>query len=97
MIQTPKLFLIDGIKHYSTINSNKYIDLSFQNKYLDKTIVQYQNNLECFYQTIKCFFKDKYLIEPFIKSNIKFDWMRYKISENCLFLIKKKKINDLKI
>jgi|MDSW01.1.fsa_nt_gb hypothetical protein len=97
IIQTPKLFLIEGIKHYSTINSNKYIDLSFQNKHLDKSIVQYQRNLLYFYETIKSFFITKYSVEPFMKSNIKFDWMRYKISENCLFFDEQKnKIHNLK-
>lgn len=97
LIQTPKLCLIDGIQQYSTINTNKYLDLSFQNKHFDKSIIHYQNNLTVFYEKVLSFFKNKYVIEPFIKQNYKFECMRCKISDTCLFFDKQKEIiKDIK-
>ena len=90
IIQTPRLFLLNGIKHYSTINSKKYIDLSFQNKHLDKSIQVFQENLITLFNKVYKSFQTKYTIEPFIKDELHFQKMRFKVNNTCLFFDQQK-------
>ena len=85
LIQTPHCFIPFGLNKFSNISSKQYLDLSFQQK--NKSFIHIFENI---YKIIKKKYKDKYQVENFLKLSQYSQWMRFKVEEDCFFLINTK-------
>ena len=86
IIQTPHCFIPFGLKKYSTTSTKTYLDITFQGKH-DELI---QDCFSVFYQRVIDKYANHYQIEPFVKESQSSKWMRFKVSEDCLFFDQKK-------
>tara|TARA_Y100000389_G_scaffold192591_1_gene220213 strand:- start:272 stop:1075 length:804 start_codon:yes stop_codon:yes gene_type:complete len=90
ILQTPPLFIPFGIQSYDQDSKKYYVNVSLQN---EKKFIN--NCLLPFYEKIKKLHKN-HIVENFIKENEYSQWMRLKISEDCIhFNETKEKINKL--
>jgi hypothetical protein len=83
ILQTPLLFTPFGIQ--MTKNNKKIMDLSFQNKVNDESLVNFLGTLSSIYKIIKKKYKKKYSVNSFIKTTDFGECLRFKLSDDSLF------------